>query len=149
MRAAIDDRVAGMREHHQGAVTMSRAYLDAVGKQPHPIMRSLANAIIANQEFEIALLNDVGRHVERAPRQVVFGLVARQTGWSGTHLAVHQVATPGVPRTLVGQDTYTEEEVRFAKGMTRPSLLVVVDHARSGFRLRRDTLPWQAARAKS
>lgn len=102
--AANADRefVEGMRRHHQGAVTMARSYLGEPGA-PHPLMRKLANAIIANQEFEIALLDDVGHKAEVPPRRIGMGLVSRQMGWDGLEhtTAFIKSPPPRVPRFVV------------------------------------------------
>ena len=58
------DYTAGMRRHHEGAVTMSTDYLEDP-RGTNPILRELAHTIIANQRFEIALLDDVRRRVEK------------------------------------------------------------------------------------
>jgi hypothetical protein len=61
------DYVRGMREHHAGALTMSEDYL---AKGASPVLRGMANAIITNQRFEIAVLDEVRRHVERECRKI-------------------------------------------------------------------------------
>jgi uncharacterized protein (DUF305 family) len=58
------DYAAGMKRHHEGAVTMSAGYLEDP-RGTNPILRELAHAIIANQRFEIALLEEVRRRVEK------------------------------------------------------------------------------------
>ena len=64
--AADRDYVRGMRQHHAGALTMSEAYL-AEPAARSPALRRLAVAIIRNQRFEIALLDEVGRNLDRPP----------------------------------------------------------------------------------
>ena len=49
------DFVRGMIPHHQGAIDMAKVHL-ANGKDP--AMRKLAESIIADQEKEIAVMND-------------------------------------------------------------------------------------------
>ena len=60
------DFAAGMQRHHQGAVTMSRDYLDDQ-RGTNPILRKMANGIIANQRLEIAMLDVVRRHAAAEP----------------------------------------------------------------------------------
>jgi uncharacterized protein (DUF305 family) len=65
-----------MVPHHEGALIMSNEYLeDARGT--NPILRELAHAIIANQRFEIALLEEVRRRVEKEPQTLADLGVAR------------------------------------------------------------------------
>lgn len=72
--------VAGMVPHHEGALTMSNEYLEDP-RGTNPILRELAHAIIANQRFEIALLEQVRRRVEKEPQTLAdlgFTRVARR-----------------------------------------------------------------------
>lgn len=116
--AADQDFVAGMRTHHQGAVTMARAYLAGPAGN-HPLIRKLANAIIANQEFEIVLLDDVGQKIQVPPRQIAGGWVSRQMGWDGLEHTWRFVKSPppGFLDLWLDGTAMGEEEVRFAKGM--------------------------------
>jgi uncharacterized protein (DUF305 family) len=76
----------GMRQHHEGAVTMSADYLEDP-RGTNPILRELAHAIIANQRFEVAVLDDIRRRVEKEPETVAdLGLariVRREIGVDG------------------------------------------------------------------
>ena len=47
-----------MTRHHQGAVDMSRAYLEDP-RGTNPFLQRMAKAIIFNQQFEIAWLQDI------------------------------------------------------------------------------------------
>ena len=80
------DYTAAMKRHHEGAVTMSMDYLEDP-RGTNPILRKLASAIIANQRFEIAVLDDVRRRVGKEPETVVdlgfARIVRRQTGVDG------------------------------------------------------------------
>jgi uncharacterized protein (DUF305 family) len=85
IRADVDYR-AQMKRHHEGAVTMSMDYL----KDPrgtNPIMRELAQTIITNQRFEIAVLDVIRRSAEKGPETVAdFGavrIVRREIGVDG------------------------------------------------------------------
>jgi uncharacterized protein (DUF305 family) len=63
------DYTAGMKQHHEGAVTMSTDYLEDE-RGTNPILRKLSRAIIANQRFEIAVLDVIREHVEKGPETV-------------------------------------------------------------------------------
>jgi uncharacterized protein (DUF305 family) len=117
------DYVAGMRRHHAGALTMSEAYL-ADPNASSPILRRLAQAIITNQRFEIGLLDEVARNLDRPPVVIDLGLV---------RLALQPAATEGlaqtqrfikepIPGPLAGlfarAAPVTERDVQFAKAMT-------------------------------
>lgn len=80
------DYTAEMKRHHEGAVTMSTDYLEDP-RGTNPILRELAHAIIANQRFEIAVLDDIRSRVEKEPETVAdLGLtriVRRELGVDG------------------------------------------------------------------
>ena len=80
--------VAGMRAHHAGALTMSEEYL-ADPQARSPVLRRLAHAIIRNQRFEIGLLDEVGRNLDRPPLVVDLGIV---------RFAAQPMATDGLGR---------------------------------------------------
>jgi uncharacterized protein (DUF305 family) len=77
---------AGMKRHHEGAITMSTAYLEDP-RGTNPVLRKLARAIIANQRFEIAVLDEIRARVENGPEIVAdLGFVrigGRQMGVDG------------------------------------------------------------------
>ena len=80
------DYTAAMKRHHEGAVTMAKDYLDDP-RGTNPILRKLARAIIANQRFEIAVLDDIRRRVTTGPETVAdlgfARIVRRQMGVDG------------------------------------------------------------------
>jgi uncharacterized protein (DUF305 family) len=80
------DYTAAMKRHHEGAVTMSTDYLDDP-RGTNPILRKLARAIIANQRFEIAVLDDIRRRAATGPETVAdlgsARIVRRQMGVDG------------------------------------------------------------------
>ena len=80
------DYTAGMKRHHEGALTMSTAYLEDP-RGTNPVLRKLAHAIIANQRFEIAVLDDIRDRVGNGPEIVAdLGFVRigrRQMGIDG------------------------------------------------------------------
>ncbi|MCB4821429.1 DUF305 domain-containing protein [Roseicella aerolata] len=110
--------VDGMRRHHEGAVTMSEAYLrDPASSSPR--MRRLARAIIANQRYEIALMDDVARRLEEPVRILDLGITrlairAMATENLGQHWRVLPVPIPG-PLDPAGP--VSARDVQFAKGM--------------------------------
>jgi uncharacterized protein (DUF305 family) len=114
---------AGMKQHHQGAVTMSRAYLeDPLGT--NPILRKMARGIIANQRFEIAMLEVVERHAAAEP-EIIFDLgfariVRRAAGVDGLEheWGVLKREPPGfVDLALAPGLESSERDVKFAKEM--------------------------------
>jgi uncharacterized protein (DUF305 family) len=117
------DYAAQMRRHHEGAVTMSRDYLE----DPHgtnPVLRKLARAIIANQRFEIALLEVVQRYAATEPATVLdlgaVRLVRRPAGIDGLEHAwgVLRREPPGfLDLALAPGLESSERDVRFAKEM--------------------------------
>jgi uncharacterized protein (DUF305 family) len=117
--AGMDRDYAGkMREHHQGAVTMSLAYL-ADPQGTHPVIRRLADAIIANQNFEIAVLDAVNRAAEHPPEAAGDGLVIRQAGYDGLEHEWRFVKwpPPGFLELWLKPQPLTAFDVQFAKGM--------------------------------
>jgi uncharacterized protein (DUF305 family) len=117
------DYVAGMRAHHAGALTMSEAYL-ADPQASSPVLRVLARAIIPNQRYEIGLLDEVARNLDRPPVVINLG-VARLTlqpaatdGLAQTQRFI-KTPIPGPLSALSARGaTVTERDVQFAKAMT-------------------------------
>ncbi|MDQ2102876.1 DUF305 domain-containing protein [Azospirillum isscasi] len=112
--------VTGMREHHAGALTMSEEYL---AKGRNPVLRRMAGAIIANQEYEIAVLDEVKRQVEQPPTVLAdFGstkLVRRPVATEGLEHRLSYIKAP--PPTAFDLWTTSgavdEYDVRWAKAM--------------------------------
>ena len=118
------DYAAGMKQHHEGALTMSRDYLaDPLGA--NPVLRKMARGIIANQRFEIAMLDVVEQHAADG-RQTVLDLgfarlVLRPAGVDGLEheWGVLKREPPGfVDLALAAGLESSERDVRFAKEMT-------------------------------
>lgn len=110
--------VDGMRAHHQGAVTMAQAYLgDPEGR--HPLMTRLARAIIHNQEFELAILDDVERHALIPPRRIGGGPAMRLAGWAGLadQYRFIKYPPPGFLELWQDRTPTSAADVAFAKGM--------------------------------
>ena len=55
--------------HHEGALTMSQDHL-ADPRGTNPLLRKLAHAVIYNQRFEIAMLEEIRRRLEKEPQPV-------------------------------------------------------------------------------
>lgn len=117
------DYVAGMRPHHAGALSMARDYL-ADPASSSPVLRVLAEAIIRNQSFEVAVLDEVGRNLDLPSTEINLGFVrfairpAATEGIAQRQRFLHSpipslldgFANPGAP--------ITERDVQFAKAMT-------------------------------
>jgi uncharacterized protein (DUF305 family) len=111
--------IRGMRPHHAGALTMARDYLaDPAARSP--ALRRLAEAIIRNQSFEIGLLDDVARNLDRPPVRLGVGPLG---------IALQPMATEGVaqrqgfmrapiPGVLDAVGPVSVRDVQFAKAMT-------------------------------
>lgn len=68
--AAADlDFTRNMQHHHRGALEMARLYLEDP-RGTNPVLRRLAHTIITNQQFEIAVLDNVRQTVEPGPRRI-------------------------------------------------------------------------------
>ena len=111
--------VDGMRQHHQGAVMMSQEYL-ADPAASSPALQRLARAIIANQRYEILLMDDVARRIAEPVRVLDLGLFriglrAMATENIGQDRRVLPVPIPG-PFVAVGP--VNQRDVQFAKGMS-------------------------------
>jgi hypothetical protein len=80
------DYAAGMQRHHEGALTMSRDYLDDP-RGTNPLLRKMARGIIANQRFAIAVLEVILSHAAAEPETVldlgIARIVRRPTGVDG------------------------------------------------------------------
>jgi uncharacterized protein (DUF305 family) len=112
-----------MARHHEGAVTMSNDYL-ADPRGTNPIARELAHAIIANQRFEIGVLDRVRQSTEGAPQTILdlgfVRMVGRETGVDGLeHLERFVRRPPPGPLdfALTPRGEASEFDVAFAKGM--------------------------------
>lgn len=120
-RAADRRYVEGMRAHHRGAVTMAEEYLrDPEARSP--VLRRLARAIIANQGYEIALLDEVERLAAAPPSHLRLGpfrLELQPVGTEGLGQVwrFQKAPIPG-PAALLAEPPATERDVQFAKGMT-------------------------------
>ena len=113
--------IAGMRPHHAGAVTMSEEYL-ADREARSPVLRRLAQAFIANQRYEIALLDEVARLLDQPARSLDIGLFRLEfqpvaTEGLGPIRHFQKAPIPG-PAALLAAPPPSTRDVQFAKGMT-------------------------------
>jgi uncharacterized protein (DUF305 family) len=111
-----------MGRHHQGAIDMSRAYLDDP-RGTNPFLRQMANAIILNQEFEIAWLEDLKRRVNAGPDSMIeiggMGVVRLPAGLTGMEHKVRFQKAPVLSATEpISAQTPSDYDVMFAKAMT-------------------------------
>jgi uncharacterized protein (DUF305 family) len=117
------DFTAEMKRHHEGAVTMSMDYLeDPFGT--NTILRKLAHAIITNQRFEIALLDEARRRVAKEPETIVdlgfTRIVRREIGVDGLEHQWQFVKRrpPGfLDLALAPSLESSERDVKFSKEM--------------------------------
>ncbi|WP_119301427.1 DUF305 domain-containing protein [Dongia deserti] len=110
-----------MGHHHQGAVDMSRAYLDDP-RGTNPFLQKMAGAIIYNQEFEIAWLEDLKRRVSAGPDPLLqigdMGLIRLPAGLTGMeHKARFQKAPVLSVMEPVSAQVPSDYDVMFAKAM--------------------------------
>jgi uncharacterized protein (DUF305 family) len=108
--------VAGMRPHHAGALSMSREYLADPGRSS-PLLQALARAIIANQTFEIGVLDEVARNLDRPPVRLPLGAALQPQATEGLAGAQRffKEPIPGPLAHAVGP--VSERDVQFAKAM--------------------------------
>ena len=117
------DYVTGMRAHHAGALTMSAEYLGDPAAAS-PVLRELAQAIIHNQRFEIALLDGVARSLDQpsATLNLGFGPLAVQPAAVEGLAVRYRYAKAPVPGPLSPVDRpgrpVSARDVQFARAMT-------------------------------
>ena len=117
------DYVTGMRAHHAGAFSMSQEYL-ADPNASSPALKELAQAIVHNQQFEIGLLDEVARNLDRPARVMNLGFArfAIQPGATeglGQRDRFMKYPVPGpLAAVFSGNAPVTERDVQFAKAMT-------------------------------
>jgi uncharacterized protein (DUF305 family) len=117
------DYATGMQRHHEGALTMSRNYLDDP-RGTNPLLRKMARGIIANQRFEIAVLEVTLSHAAAEPETVLdlgfARIVRRPTGVDGLEHEWQFVERkpPGfLDLALAPGLESSERDVEFAKEM--------------------------------
>jgi uncharacterized protein (DUF305 family) len=115
------DYVQGMRAHHAGALTMSQEYL---AKGRNPVLRGMADTIITNQRYEIAVLDDVKRRVETPSRRLVSlgdtALLLRPVATEGLEHELRYIPAPSpgaVEHWVTPGVTVDDYDVRWAKAM--------------------------------
>lgn len=117
------DYTTGMTHHHEGAVTMSTVYLEDP-RGTNPVLRKLAHAIIANQRFEIALMEDVRRRVAKDPKTIAdlgfARILRRELGVDGLEhqwMFVKRPPPGALDLALAARLEVSERDVKFAREM--------------------------------
>jgi uncharacterized protein (DUF305 family) len=108
--------VAGMRPHHAGALSMSREYL-ADPARGSKLMQALARAIIANQDFEISVLDAVAANLDRPAIRLPFGLLLQPVATEGIGDRQRFFRAPVPSAAAYPVAPMTERDVLFAKAM--------------------------------
>jgi uncharacterized protein (DUF305 family) len=108
--------VAGMRPHHAGALSMSREYLSDPGRSS-PLLQALSRAIVANQTFEIGVLDEVGRNLDRPPLRLPFGVRLQPAATEGLTGAQRFFKEPIPSEASYAVGPVSERDVLFAKAM--------------------------------
>lgn len=106
--------ITGMRPHHAGALTMSRDYL-ASPEKSSARLQALSRGIIANQTFEIGMLNRVEELINAAPLKT-HGAGYYQVAEQGLAMKQRFMRSPA-PVIFNESKTTSAEDVRFAKAM--------------------------------
>lgn len=108
--------VAGMRPHHAGALSMSREYLADPGRSS-PLLQALSRAIVANQTFEIGMLDEVGRNLDRPPVRLPFGIRLQPVATEGLTGAQRFFKEPIPSEAGYAAGPVSGRDVLFAKAM--------------------------------
>src|SRR3712207_2334931 len=95
---------------------MSREYLSDPGRSS-PLLQALARAIIANQSFEIGVLDEVGRNLDRPPARLPFGVRLQPVATEGLAGAQRFFKQPVPSGATYAIGPVSENDVRFAKAM--------------------------------
>ena len=117
------DYVRRMREHHAGALTMSKEYL-ADPQARNPVLKRLARAIIPNQQFEISELNEVEQQVKgRITTLLSLGskrLLLRPAAVEdlAQRWRFSRASIPTPLDVMIIGGPVSERDVKFAKGMS-------------------------------
>lgn len=108
--------ITGMRPHHSGALSMSKDYLASDKKASHRLQR-LAKSIIDNQSFEILMLDEVEKRIDKIDFTVLQGKKMHIVAVTGLAQRERFARSP-IPSLLsFVKDTVSKEDVRFAKAM--------------------------------
>ena len=110
------DYLAGMKPHHAGALSMSREYL-ADPEASSPLLRQLARTIIANQQFEVDLLEEVASNLARPPVELPFGIRLQPMATEGIAQSRLFLHTPIPGRFTYAMGSVSKRDVQFAKAM--------------------------------
>jgi uncharacterized protein (DUF305 family) len=115
-QAADRAYVAGMRPHHAGALSMSREYL-ADPERRSPLVQALARAIIANQAFEIGVLDAVTANLDRPAIRLPFGMSLQPVATEGMGDAQRFFRAPVPSAAAWPVSPMSGRDVLFAKAM--------------------------------
>ena len=110
------DYLAGMKPHHAGALSMSGEYL-ADPAASSPLLRQLARTIIANQRFEVDLLDEVSVNLAKPPVVLPFGIRLQPMATEGVAQARLFLHTPIPGRFTYRMGPISTRDVQFAKAM--------------------------------
>lgn len=111
------DFVAGMKIHHEGALSMSAEYL-ADARAENAALKQLARGIIHNQKFEIGMLDTIrGHYAAGGDAPQVAGLRPVATKGLSQHTRFFRAPVPGPLDARAGSSGVSVRDVTFAKGM--------------------------------
>ncbi len=112
--AADQNFITGMRPHHAGALTMSQSYLADPGAT-NAVLKKLARGIMHNQNFEIAMLDQVQHHLHNASDKMGRQRIA--TGNLSQGKRFFRAPMPGPLDAWAGSRDVSRRDVEFAKAM--------------------------------
>ena len=95
---------------------MSREYLSDPGRSS-PLLQALSRAIVANQTFEIGVLDEVGRNLDRPPLRLPFGLKLQPVATEGLTGAQRFFKEPIPSEASYATGPVSARDVQFAKAM--------------------------------
>lgn len=110
------DYVSGMLPHHAGALSMSRDYLADSGRSS-PLLQALARAIVANQSFEIGVLDAVTKNLDAAPMRLPFGITLQPVATEGLAQTQRFLRAPVPSPAGYSIGPVSARDVLFAKAM--------------------------------
>lgn len=113
---ADDTFITGMRPHHAGALSMSKDYLASDKKTSHRLQK-LAKSIIDNQSFEILMLDEVEKRIDKIDFSARQGRKMHIVAVIGLSQRERFARSPIPSLFTLAKDTVSEEDVRFAKAM--------------------------------
>ena len=115
-RQADLEFIEGMRPHHAGALSMSNEYL-ADKNASNEKLKALAHGIIANQTFEISMMDNVERLVKKPINAPEGQKEWRQIAEEGLAQKQRFVRAPMPTSFGIGDSVVSRRDVEFAKAM--------------------------------